>query len=129
MKFSGFQKRFTPKPNSLPRMIRYPRQILGFWPDCDHPGQRWATLYRGLWVSLSNPPSLAPGLLGHSANGVCSSLAPRVRQTFFLHQIAKEPTNCVVWQRFIRIQSQPMKSEFDRLFSNPYYYTCHYGLW
>ena len=29
------------------------------------------------------PPSLAPGLLGHSENGVCPSLTPRVRKTFF----------------------------------------------
>jgi len=78
-------------------------------------------LYMGLWVSLSNPPLLAPGLLGHSANGVCSNLAPRVRQTFFLHQILRKPTNCVVCQRFERIQTGPIKSRFDRLFDNPLY--------
>src|SRR5207302_9732100 len=78
-------------------------------------------LYRGLWVSLSNPLSLAPGLLGHSGNGVCWSLAPRVRQTFFLHQILRKPTNCVFWQRFVHIQTRPIKFEFDRLSDNPLY--------
>ena len=60
-----------------------------------------------LWVSLLNP-SLAPGLQGPLVNGVCSNLAPRVWRTFFLHQTLRKPTNCVVWQRFTRIQTQPM---------------------
>ena len=60
-----------------------------------------------LWVSLSNP-SLAPGLQGPLVNGVWSNLAPRVWRTFFLHQTLRKATNCVVWQRFTRIQTQPM---------------------
>jgi len=54
--------------------------------------------YRGLWVSLLNLPSWTLSLLGHLEDRICSSQLPRVRQTFFLHQIIKESTIKCSWR-------------------------------
>jgi len=67
-------------------------------------------------VGKSNLPSLASSLPSHSEDRICLSLVPRVRQTFFLHQIVKESTNYVFLEVSIRIQTRPKRDNFDRPF-------------
>ena len=68
---------------------------------------RYVLEYRGLWVSLSNLPHWLQAFWATQSTA------------FFLHQILRKPTNCVVWQRYVRIQTGPMNGQFDRLLRTP----------
>ena len=62
-------------------------------------------LIQGVVGKSVEPPLIGSRPQGHSEDGICSGLVPRVPQTFFLYQIMKKSSNYVLLEASIRIQT------------------------
>ena len=67
-------------------------------------------LYRGLWVSLSNPPHWLQAFWATQRTEFSRAWCQEFDR-LFPRQILRKPTNCVLWQRFIHILAPRISPE------------------